>query len=480
MFGQTGQPVVKPQGGFTFGSGSTSSGAIPGNSAFAFGSPSVGSGSTTSTTSGFILGNTSTAASSVPASKPFYFGSGASITTPSFSLGGLSGGPTTATAASAPAPNISIGSTPSQKAGGLFGSVPSASTNTASALSTGGFTFGGSGTSSVQGSSAATTSTTGISSTPSMFTSAPQATATAPSLGLAISTASSGQGFKLGTASTAATGLGSTQASGGLGFGLAKTSNTLAGTTSTTLGIASTGAGTGTALPSFGAHSTSKAATSVLPTAQTTASTAGITTSSTPQLSYKQLEEHINKWVSDLEDHERTFLDQAAQVNAWDRLLIDNGEKITELNDNVESVKAEQKRLDEELDFILAQQQELKVLLKPLEEELQKRITGPGQLQNADREREFTYGLAKDVDGQLKQMVGDLKSIIEHLNKAGSTQQENNDPIIQVAKILNAHMNSLQWIDQNAALLQRKVDEVSSLSEIRRKEQERDFRLAFD
>uniref|UniRef100_A0A6P8HS89 Nuclear pore glycoprotein p62-like isoform X2 n=1 Tax=Actinia tenebrosa TaxID=6105 RepID=A0A6P8HS89_ACTTE len=434
MFGQTGQPVVKPQGGFTFGSGSTSSGAIPGNSAFAFGSPSVGSGSTTSTTSGFILGNTSTAASSVPASKPFYFGSGASITTPSFSLGGLSGGPTTATAASAPAPNISIGSTPSQKAGGLFGSVPSASTNTASALSTGGFTFGGSGTSSVQGSSAATTSTTGISSTPSMFTSAPQATATAPSLGLAISTASSGQGFKLGTASTAATGLGSTQASGGLGFGLAKTSNTLAGTTSTTLGIASTGAGTGTALPSFGAHSTSKAATSVLPTAQTTASTAGITTSSTPQLSYKQLEEHINKWVSDLEDHERTFLDQAAQVNAWDRLLIDNGEKITELNDNVESVKAEQKR----------------------------------------------YGLAKDVDGQLKQMVGDLKSIIEHLNKAGSTQQENNDPIIQVAKILNAHMNSLQWIDQNAALLQRKVDEVSSLSEIRRKEQERDFRLAFD
>ncbi|XP_028514785.1 nuclear pore glycoprotein p62, partial [Exaiptasia diaphana] len=90
------------------------------------------------------------------------------------------------------------------------------------------------------------------------------------------------------------------------------------------------------------------------------------------------------------------------------------------------------------------------------------------------------YGLAKDIDGQLKQMVGDLKAIIDHLNAAGTTQQENNDPIVQVAKILNAHMNSLQWIDQNAALLQRKVDEVSSMSEIRRKEQERNFRLAFD
>ncbi|KAK3727488.1 hypothetical protein QZH41_006433 [Actinostola sp. cb2023] len=88
-------------------------------------------------------------------------------------------------------------------------------------------------------------------------------------------------------------------------------------------------------------------------------------------------------WASELEDYERTFLDQAGQVNAWDRLLMENGEKITELNTNVESVKAEQKR----------------------------------------------YGLSKDIDGQLKQMVGDLKAIIDHLNTAGSTQQGNNDPI---------------------------------------------------
>lgn len=39
------------------------------------------------------------------------------------------------------------------------------------------------------------------------------------------------------------------------------------------------------------------------------------------------------------------------------------------------------------------------------------------------------YGLAKDIDGQLKQMVGDLKAIIDHLNAAGTTQQENNDPV---------------------------------------------------
>lgn len=199
-----------------------------------------------------------------------------------------------------------------------------------------------------------------------------------------------------------------------------------------------------------------------------------------PQLTYKQLEELINKWALELTDYEKTFLDQAAQVNSWDRLLMENGEKITELNAGVESVKAEQKRLDQELDFIMAQQQELEEMLKPLEDAVSSSSRGSRQLQQADKERDFTYKLAKDVDGQLKQMVQDLKAIIEHLNTANTQQQDSDDPIAQIAKILNAHMNSLQWIDQNSGILQRKVEEISRLSETRRKEQERNFRLAFD
>ena len=30
----------------------------------------------------------------------------------------------------------------------------------------------------------------------------------------------------------------------------------------------------------------------------------------------------------DLTEYEKTFLDQAAEVNAWDRLLMENGEKV--------------------------------------------------------------------------------------------------------------------------------------------------------
>lgn len=48
----------------------------------------------------------------------------------------------------------------------------------------------------------------------------------------------------------------------------------------------------------------------------------------TPVMTYGQLDGLINKWNLDLEDQEKYFLHQATQVNAWDRTLIENGEKV--------------------------------------------------------------------------------------------------------------------------------------------------------
>lgn len=46
-------------------------------------------------------------------------------------------------------------------------------------------------------------------------------------------------------------------------------------------------------------------------------------------MNYRQLEELINKWTLDLEEQESIFLQQALQVNAWDRLLIENGDSVS-------------------------------------------------------------------------------------------------------------------------------------------------------
>ena len=41
-------------------------------------------------------------------------------------------------------------------------------------------------------------------------------------------------------------------------------------------------------------------------------------------------------------------------------------------------------------------------------------------------------------------------------------------------------MDSLQWVDQNSVLLQRRVEDVSKLCDNTRKEREKTFRLTFD
>lgn len=173
---------------------------------------------------------------------------------------------------------------------------------------------------------------------------------------------------------------------------------------------------------------------------------------------YRLLEESVNKWKLELEEHEAAFLRQATQVNAWDRLLIANGEKIAELSELVERLKLDQQRLDHELDFIASQQGELAELLEPLERAVRDAPALSLQ-QHADLEREHTYHLAENVNAQLKRMSQDIKEIIEHLNSANAAVVENK-PVFQISKILNAHMDALTWIQQNSALLQRKIEEV--------------------
>ena len=121
--------------------------------------------------------------------------------------------------------------------------------------------------------------------------------------------------------------------------------------------------------------------------------------------------------------------------------------------------------MEHELDFVKSQQLELDEILKPLEESL---VDAPPP----DAERERIYSLAENLDAQLQRMGDDLRESIEHLNSANRTTNDN-DPIVQISRVLNAHMDALQWVDQTSGAVQKKLDEVTKVQEIRRKESER-------
>nr|CAD7568001.1 unnamed protein product [Timema californicum] len=213
--------------------------------------------------------------------------------------------------------------------------------------------------------------------------------------------------------------------------------------------VAPTQSSTSFSLPTSFSLAVSSTAASTIATTTTVSTTSApqsilatstvATTGSSASLNFVQLEENINKWAMELQEQEKVFQNQATQVNTWDRLLIANGDKIVSLNNAVERVKMEQQQLDQELDFILAQ----------------------------------------NIDTQMKQMSEDLKEIIEYLNESNRTQDAN-DPMGQICRILNAHMNSLQWVDQNIALTDTLVEHVSKLHDLHKRENEQSFHLSYE
>lgn len=468
--------------GFTFGTQTPSTQGAPASSStstplggggFSFGQKPAAPG-TSAPAPAFSLGGQPQ--TSTPAAGGFSFGSTAapaSATPGGFSFGQNPGGVPQATPSTQPNAPTSTGTQLGGLAGFAMGKMPSAPVGTpAAAAAPGGTAAAPAGTTGLT--LGATPGTAGI-GTGFSLTGQPAAATKPVGISLGTSQTTSTAGPTLGTAaSTAVTGnpLGTASSATGITFGTQKT--TAAPTLGSLIGSSTTAASTTQSTLGF---PTAVAATSLA----AVSSAAGLTVaaaSAGSKMSYQQLEENINKWMSELEKQEQDFLELATQVNAWDRLLVENGEKITTLNSDMERVKVDQQKLDHELDFIHSQQRELEELLAPLEKAVEQQPNINIQ-QHSALERENTYQLAENIDAQLKRMLSDLKEIIDHLNSS-NTNQDQADPIQQITKILNSHMDSLQWIDQNTTLLGRKVDEISKQMEIQKREQERNFRLVYN
>ncbi|KAI9732070.1 MAG: FG-nucleoporin nsp1 [Claussenomyces sp. TS43310] len=193
------------------------------------------------------------------------------------------------------------------------------------------------------------------------------------------------------------------------------------------------------------------------------ASTAG----PAPQLSRlknKTMDEIITRWASDLSKYQKEFQDQAAKVAAWDRLLVDNGDKIQKLYNSTFEAERASAEVERQLTMVEGQQSEISEWLDRYEAEIDKmfaqQVGGADSMQAPDQERERTYKLAEKLTERLDEMGKDLAAMIQEINTASATLSQSNkpdDPLSQIVRVLNGHLSQLQWIDQNAASLQAKV-----------------------
>ena len=234
-----------------------------------------------------------------------------------------------------------------------------------------------------------------------------------------------------------------------------------------------------TSLP--GAVTTTATASSVPIVSLSSFSTSGLggqTQTPAKKYTYRQLEDLINNWVMELDEQQKVFMSQAKLVNAWDLALLENEDSIISLHDDVAKAKTDQDRLDHDLNSILNQQAELEEMLTPLETYLSTQSLH-ASTQHADQERNKTYTMAEKIDANMKDMMQNLREVLDRINAINSANSDRNNPISQITSILNAHMDSLLSIDDRSGTLQQKLDELSRKLDSKKQDQEARLKTAF-
>lgn len=208
------------------------------------------------------------------------------------------------------------------------------------------------------------------------------------------------------------------------------------------------------------------------------------------------MDEILNRWSTDLDSSIKEFSRQAAEVAAWDKILLKGGDEISALLNALNEAEEKQANIDRVLDYLEASQNDLTYLVGEYEGQIETllpsitaggsgnvngaSIAGPGQngpgqplnLTSADVEREKSYQLAETLNAHLDDISKNLGAMINELNSindvapsnganaadSSAALAEKDGNIAQIVAILNAHLGSLKWIDNSSTALRSKLE----------------------
>lgn len=107
------------------------------------------------------------------------------------------------------------------------------------------------------------------------------------------------------------------------------------------------------------------------------------------------MDEIITRWASDLSTYQKEFQKQAEKVSVWDRMLVENSDKIQKLYGSTLEAERATTEVERQLTAVENDQAELQLWLEHYEQELSQMMSnqvGPGEsLQGTDQERDKTY-----------------------------------------------------------------------------------------
>ena len=171
------------------------------------------------------------------------------------------------------------------------------------------------------------------------------------------------------------------------------------------------------------------------------------------------IEEILNSWTAALEDDAKKFSDQALLVAEHDGVLRDAQRSISELSDSVFKLYRNQESLDGSLQAVADHQQELESTLTSLEASVDEAFAArKGQSpQDSDLQRERACQRLIDADHRLASSRTTLDDIVTDLN-ASSERSNAEGSLGQIVQILNAHYNTLTFLEEESRGLEREIE----------------------
>lgn len=126
------------------------------------------------------------------------------------------------------------------------------------------------------------------------------------------------------------------------------------------------------------------------------ASTAGPPPPAQSRLKNKSMDDIITRWASDLSKYQKEFQKQADKVATWDRMLVENSEKIQKLYGSTLEAERATTEVERQLSAVESDQETIETWLDHYEKEVDSMIAsqqgGQGETISApDQERERTY-----------------------------------------------------------------------------------------
>jgi nuclear pore complex protein Nup62 len=145
------------------------------------------------------------------------------------------------------------------------------------------------------------------------------------------------------------------------------------------------------------------------------------------------MDDIITRWASDLSKNQKSFKEQATKVAEWDRILVDNGDKIQKLYLATYEAERASNEIERQLLAVEGQQDELENWLARYEAEvddmLSKQVSqGGDQLGGHDQERERTYKLAEKLSQHLDEKSRSLANMVKEINEVSTSLSKTTKP----------------------------------------------------